>query len=868
MKRLNNHTLVLCVCFVAGVSCMFSHLHGAEAQNMPAVENTTAVQAQQTPAQVVVGELGAMEKIQLQEERIKSGDFKYPQQTESQKEVDNQRPMDMEQLQRVMLAMMVDYQKKKEEARRHLLDLLPEEDRTLIIKTREEYEVFLDEVNLVTGLTHACTTVSTFLQEAIKKDAQRAEALQKIIFRLDVLHQGLVDGSFLGILNNGQSVPTQSILAHMNLVQGVQSDDGKIVKTGALTAKDFAELVELLGRAGVVAQELQNSHFVRAWNLLHRILTSVVANDIRGLTLDYMNYLRPNIEETQKKLQDATTTLDKKLAMIPVDGDRELRRAYVLLTRELSGYLRTLMVFASLERDAASMVSKTHTLFTLIAYSYDCYKTVYSFYRRDYPEHRVRDWLLDAGLRSAIATWHFFMQKSDSCNSLLFNTIQGSSPVSSLSPMQLLMYNAMLAPFAMLVFWEPSFFNRRMHGSIRELGKIAASWVYYHVFHCVLFQAERGNESSFLEEYDGIDSVWPRDYKYLRSTIYHALTEAQRYVFKNLSRYIRVNFYPRAIEKVENATMGIIRPELIGYMAETLLPLVMLDRHNFVNNVIHCQPGDVFAGDFNSQVRGLCAASCFTKPRTNFDPQNPSAEWTLYNQNMLWCNVAPLNTVFLRYAQHEHYDIDIKAYYVECQLMSYVFSSFGLHWGRILAKKYQGKLGKFLAHAVEKTVNACAGVGLMSKETAEMFKAAKNEFNEGLEEAIDWFKGLFKQVFIPGSPIRAMVISILERRGDIEIGDNVDSLVVTKEALNFLLLLLAENSFISYLDVEVIEESFEKNPTDIDALVDSLVKVVRNNFVSMIGGRVGSSVSSFVGDQVMWYCGPFYPKVRDWLHSA
>ncbi len=761
----------------------------------------------------------------------------------------NMENIDLEQLQKVLLNMMVDFQKKKEETRRRLLSLLPQDDHALIAQARESYQEFIEEVNLCNGLARACAIISTKLNEYLQQDDQLATILQPLINTCERLHQGLLDGSFVHILNNGQEPAAQGLVNPMQLMQGMSGMPGagvamKIPDGAALSlsVQDINEFCDTLHNAKMLIAGYDDAQLVQAYNVLCIILSAVKHNDMQKVTTNYLEHLNPCIEKTRATLVEITATLDKKIAGLPLEGDTELRRAYVLLTNELRGYLRTLTVFASLRESSGFFVANTHTLFNLISYSFGFYENLFKLYKLDNNGESFRGWMLDKGLRSALATWHFFMQKADFSNGLLFNTIQGNAPMAALTPMQLLMHNAILAPFSLFIFVNPNFWNKKIHGSVRELGKVLSVWVYYHVFHCRLFNEAQDGETSFCCQEGG--TVWPAEYKHLRSAIFSALNEGQRYVFDEIHQYIRFNVYPQKIEQVERATMGIIKPELLGYIFETFLPIIMLSQKELVDHVARYKRTDFYDGRFAGLVRGYYLRS------------NPSAG-----------NIADMNIIYDHYADRP--ELNIEAYYVECRLISYLCSSIGSHWGRFFARKYQNSLSAAFAKGAEKTVKFCAKIGLISQETAALVHDAKNEFNEGMEEFIGVFKELFKGVFMPGSPVRAMVVPLLERRGDIANKDNADSLAVTREVLNLIVEKLAQFSFISYVDGNYIKEAFEKDHSNTDVLVDKIVEAVRANTIAWVGGQFGSWVmTSFVGMPIMRNYGPFYPKVQQWAHGA
>ncbi len=712
-----------------------------------------------------------------------------------------------------------------------LIGKVAENDRVLILSAREQYQTFLGEVSLVTGLTKACAYISTKLHEISQQDAK----LQLIINDIEKLQQILDDGRFLAILNNGQD---------------------------ASVKKDLEPLLDTLTKNTQVAVDfavaLKDEQFAQAWDLLTEILSAVKKDDKKALAACYAEHLKPYSKKAHAILTDVIAELEKKIEFNEAYGDKVLRHAYVSLANELKKYLKTLTIFVSLQEKSTSGQSLSHTLFPLIAHSFNFYKTFLDFYKKDYDYNKFYTFMLDSGLSTALSVWSFYLKVSGSMDDSgahhLMDIIKGNSSTSSLNPIQEMNDLRNAAGMALLSKFFPFFSSNSMekpvHGAVRGVGKILASWVYYHAFHCLLFSDESPGiiempngdqtrvlngetylplapttqflvspEGTFLKENgNGMNgSVWPSDYKHLRKTAFGALNEGQRYAFKQLHEYLRINFHPQAMETIEQSTLGIVKPELLGYMAETFLPLIMLTP----NDVLKCQPEDVFG------------------------------DW--YKNNKDYIEANQLNT---------------KAYYVECRLMSYVFSSLGSFGGSFLAQKYQSAFGKAITYGAEKALSLCVSAGLVSSETVELFSDVKSEFNEYFKEKMGvdfevFLDKTLKNIFIPGSSERTFIVSNLKKLGVLKDSDSADSVAETKQILAFVLKHLAHHGLIAYLDVEEIKQQFEQDSTKGDEIVKQIGATIYTHIIAKIGGMVGSYAGLGVKNLVQWGCGPIYPKIQN-----
>ncbi len=735
---------------------------------------------------------------------------------------------DFEKMQKLAFDFMV----KKGDERTHNLELVSDADRALMLQAYESYENFIENVDLVKGLTRSCAYISAKLQESCQCDA----ALQGILDSLNKLHKGLINGSFLKILNHAQQ----------NLGNASERES-------SLTMADIVFVINALSKTAAVADQLKDKQFAQAWELLKSILSALHKQDIHGLTAVYLKHLQPHVHTTQTILTDVIIELEQRQSLLPFDGDGGRRRAFVSLMREIQEFVPTLSIFAHLQNNATGIESKTHTLFTAITYLFDGYRALLAIYLKDHESGLFRTIMLHCGLRSALATWCLFIIRSDMSGAMLADKMIGKSSVESLSIIDLAKLYISSLKSASGFFLFPG--NTQVPGYLKEAGKVAAVLGYYHLFHCLLFDEvgtietfdedcypinkesrPRGNEKFFYdktflkENSGGIDSIWPRDYQYLRCAVFNALKTGEKSLFKKVHEYLHMHLGSQ-IEQIGDATQGVIRPELIGDLAETFLPLIMLSWQD----LIHCTQADVYDKEFKIGVRDQLE--------------------TRYHIGKDFF----LDDVLANYEQKEN--VNIKAYYVEYRILSYVFSSLGEYWGKKFTQKYQDRFPAW----GESFLNLFVKKGWMSDDMA---KKLGKECSDGIDGSMVELNKQIKDAFVLGSAARLRAVGTLEFLGLMKKREKADDAVTSKEILDIILKNFGLCKLMSYFDIGKIKQEYKQDPTKINEIADKITNIVRSNLFVAGGGFIGSLIVSKLGSLVMWKCGPFYPTIQKQLGYA
>lgn len=109
---------------------------------------------------------------------------------------------------------------------------------------------------------------------------------------------------------------------------------------------------------------------------------------------------------------------------------------------------------------------------------------------------------------------------------------------------------------------------------------------------------------------------------------------------RNIHEEIRGTIDPGVLYTIHQYTWGIVKPEIIGYSANALLPLLFIKQPLGLGEVVNCNANDVYNRDWRQRVAV------------------ERARWTQRDGQF-----------------NEH------AFYVEQQMLSYIFGSVGNFWG-------------------------------------------------------------------------------------------------------------------------------------------------------------------------------------------
>ena len=527
----------------------------------------------------------------------------------------------------------------------------------------------------------------------------------------------------------------------------------------------------------------------------------------------------------------------------------ELYAAYKTFCVELGRYGDTIQAFQKLYDGAVHIVGKTQGLYFLLDKAVAFYETLFSFYKKDvalgvvHPNnvaYRVAPYAVDGALRSILAVWNFLLASQKNDVNQMVNIIGGSQPIDQLG------FNVSLVKkiSSLLLLFNPQMWSRQHSKFVRSLGRGFSALFYYHIRQSPLFSAYERARHSVVDEKSTLpllDRIIPRDDSYFKQAMASIMYEAQKSITHGVERKLRSSSVTAAaVEKVERATLGVIKPELLGYSLETFLPLMLLDEHGVVQKFLaHLQPGDVYDPAFLSMIMS----------------QEGSAKGT--------CSV---EQGLKNYA--EKHGIDIKKYYIEYRFLKYLFTSCGGYIGNRLGKRYHASLHNACDKGIEYALSACVKIGLLSEQALEYFTYAKQEITSNIESIVSMLAALLEYAFDQNSLIRKDIISLLQQRSDIFLEETeLDYQGQNKKIFECVVYYVAESRLITYLEALDLIAKYDAQSTNIGQLIVDLGGYIKGNIWAAVGESIGTWLSGKAGDYIMRRHGPFYSRVNGMLQA-
>lgn len=769
--------------------------------------------------------------------------------------------------------------KKREEQRKILyFSKLSQDHQVLLNKTQKQFSEFLEIVDIRKGLENICSEVHSELDLLLKTSPKHsADVIEEAFSKLKKLQTAIALDycSFLpermkgmsskgiedlsGVMNGLMQslVPGQSdLMAQLNQTEVGHNEQEEIDPELVFTEQDVLDFCKVLSKLfdsnifkvlktdsedlAKLKEEVENKV-----GIFLDILTAISHENKQELMLCYITYITPQFDLAFDALKEARKTFEKEVKVHISDQaeagagvqEKELsQKSYLFWLKEIKKNQRTLMAFSTLKNAATSSFSGTEKLFEIMAYAYDAAHCMFDFYKDDMARKYPNEWLgglshqdvliprsMDWAFRSGFAFWSFMVQRPNITGGLLYNSIMGNMPLNVIDLKQTTIFNLMAMPLASAAFISPSFGNWQLPKLAKSFGNIAGAWFYYHLVYCQLFGAESG------------DPLWPANNIHIKKSIYNCLMDVELELSKKFSSIVRAYSDPVVVEDIENYTLGIVKPEMIGVFLAAITPVILFKNENLYFNL----PTNKFIGGddkfFETLVGKGIVENCKAYNESEIKPEDK---------------------------------VSLEAYYLEATLVYYISSCIGKTVGTAFVKKYQGPMVKAASFVGEKCLNGLAKLNIISEDTAQFFSAFKDEFTEGIEENIMIFKMLFKEIFAQNSQIKYMLLNVLINRGDVSLSCRPTEEEINKKVAYFVLHVCAKNEWISYLDAAKISRKFIKKQQFDDEIIDELVLALKNNLIaSLVGGTLGQW-TAYWGARTLWnHYGPMYPKIKNWMNQ-
>lgn len=436
---------------------------------------------------------------------------------------------------------------------------------------------------------------------------------------------------------------------------------------------------------------------------------------------------------------------------------------------------------------------------------------------------RLAPTLLNYALTSTVAANYFFKVQEVARNNMCYDVLMSKGSVTDVrTQVRALVADYMGMAVAAPTLWGSPLMGLR--GRQTKLGgeveKLAASWMYYHLFYNGLFNRNELFKANHQPD-EGNWSLWPAEFGVFQNALLSTIDESATLLCRvaEASCYNKLN--PDVMEDIDVATLGIVNPGAIRYVVRAFMPMLLLSDMGSIlrlpANAIHdhyAQYGLLEAGD--AKLHGMSPAAHF-------------AEKTMYR---------------------------------------YVCRSIGYNAGEWASSYVHEELFDAAGSALRGLFSLGDKVGIGLGDSQEMLSVFTFAATSAAEMMIDYVK-----LFLwPSAELEHMIEPIL--RGylldsgylNVDHDKNAYRLAV----VNMVLTQLAIQGLVHHYDVSLYVHEFKRDPSrvTIDKICRKIGSGLKKQLVCMGAGKAAEWLADKAGGLVYRRYGPFTPKVKALVANA
>lgn len=470
--------------------------------------------------------------------------------------------------------------KRAAEERRANLEALTPELRALVESTSKSYASLLTMMRVEKIFSGICSE----LIEALSTTKDTVERGSIVLTNLHCVHRALESGIFAEIaipqqLSFDSSNPEALVAAAMKMVSRM---------TRQLTPEDMDFSVKNIIDLRVELEKMDKGRVPAQLHdkveILIEGLLAAEKRDSRAIVAACIRFIKPSVEEISKTLQRTVSSLVTAQLECSTDANATYVKALESWVNHFKTYQHTLRSFLSLVDQADINIYPFLTMFS----------TIYDLASPHFDAHwdmlRVRiagvsllDTMsrIDGALRAAFAAFVFFQQRNDGAQKKLEDAILGEGSLNDfVNPHKSWEYTIPVAIGMIPLLLNPRVMAVRMHPMKTAMLRILGSYFWYIVF-----------------EQDIVNHPLAND-RGMRTTFHFTIRLAHQYLDAQLRSLATAHVDPITLENIEDRTLGLLKPELIGLSLEILVPLMFLHRQSPLSNIIHFQKYEFLLRDF------------------------------------------------------------------------------------------------------------------------------------------------------------------------------------------------------------------------------------------------------------------------------
>ena len=459
--------------------------------------------------------------------------------------------------------------------------------------------------------------------------------------------------------------------------------------------------------------------------------------------------------------------------------------------------------------------------------------------------------LLNYAFTSTVAANYFFNVQKIARNNICYDVFTQKGAIADMrTQMRALVADYIGIAAAAPVLYGSPLYGRRIQTHLgEEVEKFAASWVYYQIFYSNFF-----NRNAFLKPDGKSDtgswSLWPAEFGPFQKGLLSTIDESARFMCRIAEATCYNKMNPDLMEDIETATLGIVNPGAIRYVAKAFLPMMLLSDFGAILGLPSGAIEDHYA-----------LLSPFVKDQAGNERPNPRLK-----------GMSP------------------EGYFAERELYRYACRSVGYTAGYWVSGYIHEELFDAAGSALNGLLSLGDKIGLGLGDSHEMVGIFKHAAPNAVEMMIDTVKLVLWPSAELEQAMKPFLRGFLLESGYLDFDH--DENAYREAVVNMTLTQLAIRGFVSHYDAAVYARSFKREPTmvKVDEICRRIGKSLKKQLVCMGAGKATEWLTEKLGDvaykgftwdgKVLGYhllgenadgekrsiklkgAGPFTPKVR------
>lgn len=477
--------------------------------------------------------------------------------------------------------------------------------------------------------------------------------------------------------------------------------------------------------------------------------------------------------------------------------DKTHQEGIQIWLNEFKSYKETIDSFVSLYKK-----SKLDLSFVILSLqrSIEIAAPLFYFYQFDFKRDKdgntpyaYTTWMVDMALRLSLGGTMFFDQQGQNARELLVNKLLMKQPNGLhgfVNPLEQFEFGgAQLAVLSAQSFM-PGMTMAKGHEPLPFFEKVLLQLVFvWAVYNCTepYLDAKNGGGKGFL--------FWPKKYGPLRAVLYNAFKGMQAVAAYKIRDGIKNVANPAVLENLEFLSLGIISEDLVFSLSDILFQFIFCQFKEQTEKVIEFEDDDLFKYDY------------------------------LFRINMNW--------------KHGVYSSDRWENFRE-----YVKYTLILHTSESVGKFCGTQIGYMASESIEDAV-----LKLTTALTNWLSGAHQKpeKLKREIAQGIFVLKMMIQMIMTDETAApRIMLVNFLKNQNYIE-RDLNDPSLLNMELMRVCLFYLKSANLLNQAQFVTYVEKYEKNPSELKALIDEIFVAIKDNMTAAACGHFGKMLGTAVG---------------------